>query len=757
MTAIFIYKHQGMKKLISIFGVFVTLFFTKAQIISSSKWSDLFSYNNVLAIKEDNGKLIAATENGIFYYTIATGEITKLSKANGLHEVKISAFDYNPETHIGLVGYTNGSMDIITPDAITFVVDIPIANGFTGDKKINHISINGNKAVISVSYGVSIFDLEKKEFGDTCFFMSGSNFTAARESVIRENTVYTATANGIVSHELDVTFPVFSGWTTIWGGNAMQISNGEILIFSTSNAVRYLTGTGVAAFPGSYTSIKDIIANGSEILIADQNTVKLYNTSGTLLKQNDFAETTNTGIYTGNQLFAGTKLSGIKNEAGNEIKPDGPFNNSSYKMDMYQNQIVISSGGRNAFNNPIYRNLGYYHFDGTKWNYPDYFLTNTSGMNVLDAVINRSKPSEIFFTNYSLIAGKRGIYKMQDNQFVKQYEGSYTGVNNLPGGLTYDENKQLFASVMFIGSTPYKIGYYYYNAASDAFVLNSVVIAGGVQKPFTKDGILYIPAPFVGDGGLLLYDYNNSPSSTGDDRFKIIRTDNNLPKNGVVSAAVDKSDNVWIGTQGGLRILSNPKSAISEDNPQTEPVIIEENGLGEELFRDNSVLQIAVDTGNQKWVSVDGGGVFYLNSTGEQTFQHFTKANSPLPTNSVTDIKIDEISGKVYFVTLDGVVVYQGDVVDVNENFGDVLVYPNPVVYANYKGNVTIRGLAEKTNIRITDAAGNLVHQAVARGGFYEWNLNNQRGIRVASGIYFVLMTNEDGTDTATAKIAVVN
>lgn len=746
-----------MKKLILIFAVFAALFFTKAQIISSSKWSDLFSYNNVLVIKEDNGKLIAATENGIFYYIIATGEITKLSKANGLHEVKISAFDYNPETHTGLVGYTNGSMDVITPDAITLVVDIPIANGFTGDKKINHISINGDKAVISVAYGVSVFDLNKKEFGDTCFFMTGSTFTAARESVIRENTVYSATANGIVSHEMNVTFPVFSGWTTNWSGNATQISSGDILAFSTVNAVRYFTGTGVAAFPGSYTSISDIVVNGSEILISDQNTVKVYSTSGTLIKQNDFAGATNTGIYTGSQLFAGTKISGIKNESGNSIKPDGPFNNASYKMDMYQNQIVVSSGGRNSFNNPIYRNLGYYHFDGTKWNYPDYFLTNYAGMNVLDAVINRSKPSEIFFANYSLSSGKRGIYKMENNQFVKQYENNYTGINNLPGGLTYDENKQLFASVMFLGNTPYQIGYYYYNAASDAFVLNSVVIAGGVQKPFSKDGILYIPSPFVSDGGLLIYNYNNSPSSTGDDSFTIIRTDNNLPKNGVVSAAIDKSDNVWIGTQGGLRVLSNPKSAISEDNPQSEPVIIEENGLGEELFRDNSVMQIAVDAGNQKWVSVDGGGVFYLNSTGEQTLKHFTKANSPLPTNSVTDIKIDEATGKIYFVTLDGIVVYQGDVVNVSGNFGDVLVYPNPVVYANYKGNVTIRGLAEKTNIRITDAAGNLVHQAVARGGFYEWNLNNQRGIRVASGIYFVLMTNEDGTDTATAKIAVVN
>ena len=750
-----------MKKLIFVSAVFASIFF-KAQVISSSKWSDLFSYNNVLAIKEDDGKLIAATENGIFYYTIATGEIAKLSKANGLHEVKISAFDYNPETHVGLVGYANGSMDVITPQGVFYVVDIPIANGFSGDKKINHISINGNQAVISVAYGVSVFNLDKKEFGDTCFFTStAGGFTAARESVIKDDTVYTATANGVYSHKMDVTFPVFSGWTNIWAGNATQISNDDVLVFSTPNAVRYLNGTGIGTFPGSFNSINDIVVKGSDVLIADQNSVKIYSSTGTLVKQNDFAEKSNTGIFTGNQIFAGTHLSGIKNEAGNSLKPDGPYSNTSYKMDIYKNQMVISSGGMvNNFNAPATAKLGYYHFDGTKWIYPDYFVKNPNYLNVVDAVINPSKPSEIFFSNVVYYLNKGGFFKMDNDEFVKSYIINNSSIYTYrAGGLVYDENKQLFATVSHIGTgNPFRIGYYYYNSATDSFELNSVIDDGdGVQKPFAKDGILYIPSPRANDGGLLIYDYNNTPSSTGDDRFKILKTENNLPKNGVVSTAIDKNDNIWIGTQGGLRILSDPEEALSGGNPQTDPIIIEENGLGEELFRDNSILQITVDSGNQKWVSVDGGGVFYLSSSGDQTFQHFTKANSPLPTNSVTDIKIDEKTGKVYFVTLDGVVAYQGDVVNTSQNFGKVLVYPNPVVYANYKGKVTIRGLAEKTNIRITDAAGNLVHQAVANGGFYEWDLNNQRGVRVASGVYFVLMTNEDATDTATAKIAVVN
>ncbi len=725
-----------------------------AQVISSSKWSDLFSYNNVLAIREDNGKLIAATENGIFYYTPATGELSKLSKANGLHEVKISAFDYNPETKIGLVGYANGSMDVITPEGITYVVDIPIASGYTGNKKINHISISGNLAVISVGYGVSIFKLDKKEFGDSSFFMVNGVYEAAKEAVIKDNLLYVVTATGLKSHEMDVTFPIFSSWNNVAPGNFTQISGTSTIAYSNANTVNFGDGSSFANLPGSFTDIRDVMVTAQNIIVADANEVSVFNISGAFVKSYQAGESLNSGFYSDSKIYAATKVSGIKNEAGDLLKPDGPYNNTSYKIDVKEGQIVIASGGKNENLDPITnRNLGYYHFDGTKWNYPQLFINFPGNLNVLDAVINPSMPNEVFFYNYAFDVAVKGIYKMDGNQFVKKYVTGNQFLNRV-GGLAFDENNQLFASVAY--NPDQKLGFYYYNRSGDNFQLVSVLDAKDAQKPNVKSGILYIPSNRTG-GGLLVYDYKNTPSSTGDDRFIILRKNNNLPTEVVVSSNLDKNDDLWIGTANGLRVISNPSSIISEDNPQTSPIIIEENGLGEELFRDSSVLQIEVDAGNQKWVSIDGGGVFYLNSTGEQTLKHFTKENSPLPNNSITDIKVNNASGKVYFVTLDGVMVYQGDVLDVSENFGDVLVYPNPVVYSKYKGNVNIRGLAEKTNIRITDAAGNLVHQAVSRGGYYEWNLNNQRGVRVASGIYFLLMTNSDGTDTATAKIAVVN
>lgn len=709
-----------------------------------------------MAIREEAGKMIAATENGIFFYTPSSGEISKLSKANGLHEVKITAFDYNPETKTGLVGYENGSLDVITPEGITYVVDIPIATGYTGDKKINHISITENLAVISAGYGVSIFKLDRKEFGDSAFFMSNGEYKGVKEAVIRDDIVYAATSTGLMSHDLSVTFPIFNTWNTVAAGNFSQVSNGNVIAYADANKVYYGAGTTFTALSASFSIIQDVVVTAENIIVTDLNKVTVFNTAGSPVKSFNANENLNTAFFSQSNIYAGSKFSGMLNEAGDQLKPDGPFSNTSYKMDLQGDQIVISTGGREAYNDPIERNLGYYHFDGSKWIYPDYFLQNPSiKFNIMDAVINPSKPSEIFFANYTWTDGQKGIYRMENDQFATLY-ASGGGVYNRIIGLTYDDNNQLFASVWGGSGASGMLGFYNYVASNDSFKLVDVISGKSVQKPFTNEGVLYIPSPFTG-GGLLIYDYKNTPGTISDDRSKILKKSNNLPADQVVSATLDKNDNLWIGTISGIRVFSNPSSVFDETNPQAEPVIIEENGVGEELFRDSNILQIEVDSGNQKWVSIDDGGVFYLSSNGEKTLAQFTRANSPLPTNSVTDIKVDSKTGKVYFVTLDGVVVYQGDVLEVTENFGDVLVYPNPVVYAQYKGNVRIRGLAAKTNIRITDAAGNLVHQAVARGGSYEWNLANTRGIRVASGIYFVLMTNEDGTDTATAKIGVVN
>jgi len=751
-----------MKKLSLIsLGILASLQFTKAQVISSKKWADLFSYNNVFAMKEDNGKIIAATENGIFYYTIATGEITKLSKANGLHNIGITAFDYNPQTKTGLIGYENGSMDVITPQEIKYIVDIPIATGYNGNKKINHISITGNQAVISVGYGLSIFNLNNKEFGDSTFFLNGGIYEASNEATIFGNKVYSVTNTGLKSHQMNTTFPVYSTWTTEVPGAFKHIDSESELVFSNATAAYAYNNGAPIQLPTNFSNIRDVVVTSNTIIVTD-NRVYTYGINGVSQNAVSLGEECNTALTAGGKILGGTVLSGIKDEGNTTYKPSGPYFNIAYNINLFDNnQMLVSTGARaNNYNEPVInpKKPGFYYFNGTEWIYPSYFINNTKYINILDATISPFSNNEVFFANYTMF--DNGVYKMKYNasskdfEFVKYYNLGAQPYYRRPVGFATDSQSNLFVSFGFNDGNP-SIGIF--DKAADDFVIKKLVLASdGIQKTVFHENMLWTPLPR--SNNFWVYDYKGA-TNLSDDTDYILAENNGLPgsSGGVLSVAFDKSGDAWIGTDSGLRVMPSASSEIKNSHPTMEPIVIEQNGLGEELFRESAILQIAVDGGDHKWVSIDGGGVYYLSSDGQKTIKHFTKENSPLPTNSVTDIKIDKKTGKVYFVTYNGIVTYQGDVADVTSNFGDVLVYPNPVVYSNFKGKVTIKGLAEKTNIRIVDAAGNVVHSAVARGGYYEWDLSNQKGIRVASGIYFVLMTNEDGSDKATAKIGVVN
>ncbi|PXW09470.1 hypothetical protein C8D70_11684 [Chryseobacterium sp. CBTAP 102] len=754
-----------MKKLFIIsLGILASLQLTKAQVISSKKWADLFSYNNVLAMKEDNGKIIAATQNGIFYYTISTGEITKLSKANGLHNIGITAFDYNPQTKTGLIGYENGSMDVITPQEIKYIVDIPIATGYNGNKKINHISITGDQAVISVGYGVSIFNLQNKEFGDSAFFLSGGVYQASNEATIFGNKVYSVTDTGLKSHQMNTTFPVFSTWTTEAPGAFKHIDSESELVYSTATAAYIYNNGTPTQLPTTFEKIRDLVITSNSIVVTD-NRVYTYGINGVSQNAVSLGEECNTALTAGGKILGGTVLSGIKDEGNNTFKPSGPYFNFAYNINLFDNnQLLVSSGARaNNYNHPFIQpqEPGFYYFNGTEWIYPSFFNKSNPNrpifINVLDAIISPYNSNEVLFTNYTML--DNGVYKMKYNatskdfELVKYYNLGAQPYLRRPVGFAVDPQNNLFVSFGFNDGNP-SIGIY--DKASDDFLIKKIVLASdGIQKTFYHENMLWTPLPR--SNNFWVYDYKNA-LNLSDDSDYILGTANGFNSSGgILSVAFDKAGDAWIGTDGGLRIMSNAASEIKSAQPKVEPIVIEQNGLGEELFRESAILQVAVDAGDYKWVSVDGGGVYYLSADGQRTIKHFTKENSPLPTNSVTDIKIDKKTGKVYFVTYNGIVTYQGDVADVTSNFGDVVVYPNPVVYSNFKGKVTIKGLAEKTNIRIVDAAGNVVHSAVARGGYYEWDMNNQKGTRVASGIYFVLMTNEDGSDKATAKIGVVN
>ena len=77
---------------------------------------------------------------------------------------------------------------------------------------------------------------------------------------------------------------------------------------------------------------------------------------------------------------------------------------------------------------------------------------------------------------------------------------------------------------------------------------------------------------------------------------------------------------------------------------------------------------------------------------------------------------------------------------------------------ANYRlsGTVKISGLTNKAIIKITDIEGNLVHEETSEGGTIEWDTTAFGKYKVASGVYMILISAQDGIETTVKKVMII-
>jgi ligand-binding sensor domain-containing protein len=230
----------------------------------------------------------------------------------------------------------------------------------------------------------------------------------------------------------------------------------------------------------------------------------------------------------------------------------------------------------------------------------------------------------------------------------------------------------------------------------------------------------------------------------------------NLPEDQVLSMAEDLDGEMWLGTLQGLVVCYAPQNIFDGGNYDAQPVLFEEDGVVQRLLGSEQVTAIAVDGANKKWFGTQNAGVFYTSEDGTETIYHFTRENSPLLSNGILDITIDNESGEVFFGTAEGIVSFRNAATTGNDDFVNVYAYPNPV-RPDHNGPIFIRGLATNAQVKITDVAGNIVYETVAEGGQAIWYGTNLNGDRVASGVYIANMNNDDGSLRAVTKILIIN
>ena len=747
---------------------------------TKGRWTDLFSYANIKFIENVQGTLYCATDNGIFLFhpENPNAEWIKYNKTNILSNINISAIDYDPNQNILIVGYENGTIDLLIDEESTLVLDIPW-NNFMGSKKVNDIFIKDDIAFISGNFGIASFSLSQREFVETTFFYSNNNYKSVNKSVVFEDKLYAATNSGLYTYPLvnGTNYPNFFAWELVPGSANINVGQVEIfnnqLYYSLGNDIIRRTTNNQTSNIGNFSGLTQLKATNDALIVTQPNQVNFINTANqTTTKRINYTENNtnllmefNTGFFYQNKYYGGSKKFGlidfdlastyVNNPEG--YKPDGPYNNLSFAITVKNGKVWISPGGAESYNAPRSNSDGFYYFDKLKWNH----FKSAKLLNAKDIIRVAVNPKDDnhfvavpYFeaTNWDY-TNRIGIleFKMNGDNYNLSHIISPLKWLTRTASASFDENGNLFTATSYpeINGTITDKANYYYERKGNTWK-NTLVyknLASNALSPVFSNN--YIWYPNARAGGLTILDKNFNEVTT------LTKSNANLYDDAVLTAAIDKNGSVWIGTNLGLTVLSGGDNAIESGNFRTEPIVIEQDGIPEALLTSITINDIKVDNANRKWIATNSSGVYYVSDDGEKTIYHFTTKNSPLPSDIVYSIALDEQTGKVYFATDRGVVVFNSDVQETGDKFDLVLAYPNPV-RPNFKGNVIIKNIPNRASVKITDVTGNLIYETKANGGIVEWNTKNSKGIDVASGIYLVLMTNQDGSETKTIKIAVV-
>lgn len=268
------------------------------------------------------------------------------------------------------------------------------------------------------------------------------------------------------------------------------------------------------------------------------------------------------------------------------------------------------------------------------------------------------------------------------------------------------------------------------------------------------------------DGAVYGYDTRNT-SAPDDDRcfqFTGWRDQDGQVSFPTFKTAVvkDLNNQLWLGSSSGVYIVKDTEQLGKGDIKDlivVRPKVARNDGTNyaDYLLASETILGIAVDVNNNKWIATNNSGIYQVNPDGTEIMKHFTVDNSPLMTNTVTAVACNPEGNDVFIATPYGQFVYSSDSAPTAEDLSDVYAYPNPV-RPDYEGWITITGLMDNTLVKITDSQGHNIFQGTSEGGMLVWDGRDAGGNRVHSGVYLVFASTgpDQPSDKAVTKIVVI-
>lgn len=768
---------------------FLILFLIFAQIakaqIPMGTWKYHVASSKAIDITTDGERIFTALENGLYIYNPNTEEGALKTALNGLSDIEISCLYFDALDNAVYIGYTNGNIDKWQAGKITNLPAIKLAQ-ITNSKRINKFVRNGAYIYAANDFSIVLIDVAKEEIKDT--YYPTNSLEPILDVEISSDSIFALTPSQMLKGlRSNPALPDYSQWDRDLRF-PYQSENKYRELLSINEQFWVLRANETYAQDSVFRLKNDLLVNvinepfsfqinsihslGTQIAVSIDGGFLIYSPDGQQLSSYS-ASLLDRWInparvcQLGSSYWSADQAWGLQEHLNpytcKRYVIEGLANRDVYTMAWQEGVLAIGSGRLEAEIAPAFTRNGIHILEDQQWRFHNTPTVTSWDYNLLwdfiAIAVNPKNPKEIAAGTYSF--APLTLFNETDTLVFDQNNSPIQPVSigngwSLVSALQFDQKGNLWAANGYT-DRPLKV------RQPDGVWTSYYLGAGASNKLTTKIEIDFQDNIWLGTyaNGLVGLQHQGTLNDPSDDQTIQLTAGElmgNLPSNKITALAADFDGELWIGTDAGFAVLYNANGAFSagSGNFDAQRIKIPFEGNFEIVLGEASITDIEVDGGNRKWMSTANAGLILLSPDGTEIIAQFNEDNSPLISNTIYDIEINQSTGELYIITDKGLISFRIDATYEDPTYETLSVFPNPVK-PDYFGPITIQGIRYNSDVKITDAGGNLIYKMQSNGGTATWNGQNLNGEKVPTGVYFFWTANNyQGGDRKVAKVLVI-